>query len=86
MATTYTDSGYQAAHEETYSHPLTKTIEPVLPPGVNQEDFDRALKQLVEAVGKDAVFVGEEGLKHYIDPYEIPEAVDKRKVPSAAVW
>ncbi len=82
---TYVDPEYQAAHEETFSHPLTRDIPAVLPPGVSQDDFGYALKELADAVGKDALFTGER-LKDYIDPYEIPEAVDQRKVPCAAVW
>lgn len=81
----YDDPEYQAAHLETFSYPLIPGIEVVLPPRVSQESFDAALKELAEAVGKDAVFSAE-GLKEYVDPYEIPEAVGERKVPSAAVW
>lgn len=84
-APTYVDPKYQAAHEETFSHPLTRDIPAVLPPGVSQENFGHALEELVDAVGKDAVFTGED-LKDYVDPYEIPEAVDQRKIPCAAVW
>jgi hypothetical protein len=82
---TYADSEYQAAHDETFSHPLTRDIESVLPPGVSPENFGFALKELTDVIGQDAVFTGED-LKDYVDPYEIPEAVDQRKVPCAAVW
>lgn len=81
----YADPLYQTAHDEAFSKPLFAKIEAVLPPGVSSEDFDRALEQLVEALGKDAIFSGD-GLKDYVDPYEIPESGHERSVPSAAVW
>jgi len=52
---------------------------------VSKEDFDAALQGFTEAVGKDAVVTGN-GLKDYVDPYEIPEVSGGKKVPSAAVW
>ena len=81
----YQDSEYQATHDELFSHPLTRNIELVLPPEVSKEDFDAALQGFTEAVGKDAVVTGN-GLKDYVDPYEIPEVSGGKKVPSAAVW
>ncbi len=80
----YADPDYQAAHDDTFSHPLSK-IEAVLPPGVSQDDFDKALLELTDATAHDAIFYGE-ALKDYVDPYEIPEAAGGRRVPSAAVW
>ncbi|KAI0839323.1 putative vanilly-alcohol oxidase [Hypoxylon sp. FL0890] len=80
----YSDPLYQAAHDEAFSKPLFAKIETVLPPNVSREDFDSAIEQLIEALGKEAVFTGE-GLKDYVDPYEIPEAGQERNVPSAAV-
>jgi hypothetical protein len=81
----YANPEYQAAHDAMFSNPLYESIKTVLPPDVSQEDFDRALAELREAVGKDAVFTGS-NLKEYVDPYEIPESGHERKVPSAAVW
>ena len=81
----YTDTLYQSAHEECFSKPLIQEIKSVLPPGVSQEDFSRALEELTQALGADAVFSGSD-LKEYVDPYEIPEAGNERKLPGAAVW
>ena len=80
----YVDAEYQEAHDEMYAHPLRK-LETVLPPGVSREEFDSALGELVQALGKNAVFTGD-GLAEYVDPYEIPESDHERKVPSAAAW
>lgn len=85
MAPKYSDPLYQTAHEEAFSKPLVAKIETVLPPDVSQEDFASALEQIVAALGNDAVFTGD-GLKDYVDPYEIPEAGHERSVPSAAAW
>ncbi len=79
------DAEYQAAHDDTFSHSLAPDIEAVLPPGLDQEEFARALDELAAAVGKEAVFTGA-SLKEYVDPYDIPESGQKRTVPSAAVW
>jgi len=81
----YSDPQYQAAHDDTFSHPLTREIAFVLPPEVSQDDFDKAIAEFVEATDQESVFTGE-ALKDYVDPYEIPEAAGDRKVPSAAVW
>ncbi len=80
----YGDPEYQAAHDDTFSYPLTK-LETVLPPGIGQEDFAKLLSELVQATEQNAVFSGE-SLKDYVDPYDIPEAGTQKKVPSAAVW
>lgn len=81
----YADPTYQTAHEDVFSRPLTKNVETVLPPGVSEADFARAIKKAIEVLGKDAVFTGDD-LKYYIDPYDIPEAGRVRNIPSAAVW
>lgn len=81
----YADPIYQTAHDNTYNKPIIQGIPDVLPPGVSQDDFDSALKQIAASLGEDAVFRGE-GLKEYVDPYEIPEGGHERKVPGAAVW
>lgn len=83
---TYPDPEYEKAHLDTFSSPGSRPIKPVLPPGISQEKFNKALQELVRVVGQDAVFVGD-ALAHYVDPYDIHEKDDtKRKVPSAAVW
>lgn len=81
----YADPTYQTAHEEVFSTPLTEAIELVLPPGVSREKFSQAINKVVEELGKDAVFTGDD-LKYYVDPYDIPEAGKVRNIPSAAVW
>ncbi|KAI1638387.1 glycolate oxidase [Biscogniauxia mediterranea] len=80
----YADPLYQTAHEDVFSKPLTATIETVLPPGVSKDVFAQAIEKIVGALGKDAVFTGND-LKDYVDPYDIPESGKARSVPSAAV-
>lgn len=83
---TYPDADYEAAHQATYERKPRHPIKPVLPPGVREADFNKAVEEFIAVVGKDAVFINE-GLSDYIDPYDIHEADEtKRKVPSAAVW
>jgi len=82
---TYSDPEYEAAHENVFSHPVFDDIQPPLPPGISQSVFDEALRELVSATEENAVITGSD-LKYYVDPYEIPEATETRKTPSAAVW
>lgn len=83
---TYTDPDYERAHQTTFAPPKSRPVEPVLPPGVKQAQFDEALKQFASAVGTEQVFI-KEALAHYIDPYEVCENdASQRKMPSAAVW
>lgn len=84
QAPRYADPVYQKAHEGTFSSPVVEGIPSVLPPGVTQAEFDKALDQLATALGEHAVFRGEK-LREYVDPYEIPER-GPRHVPGAAVW
>lgn len=82
----YKDDFVQEKHSEIHSHGnLLKPLEPVLPPGVSQNDFDAAIKKFVDLLGSGMVFVGK-ALSEYIDPYDLWENEGKRKVPSAAVW
>jgi hypothetical protein len=82
----YVNAEYQEAHRLTFAHPHRHSIPKVLPPGVGEDAFARVIQELLAAVGKDFVFVGD-GLSDYIDPYDIWEADEsKRKLPSAAVW
>lgn len=82
----YADAEYLAAHNDIYSHPLVEGIQTVLPPNVNQDEFNRALEEFTVAVGgANAVFSGQ-NLKEYVDPYEIPESGHGSNIPSAAVW
>ncbi|KAJ9132446.1 Vanillyl-alcohol oxidase [Pleurostoma richardsiae] len=82
---TYPYADYEAAHQVTFAPPTKRPIKPVLPPGVQTVDFERALEELISILGKEAVFV-KEALAYYIDPYELWEDDEtKRKVPSAAV-
>lgn len=80
----YADPVYQKAHDDTYSTPVVKGVPAVLPPGVTQGEFDKALDQLAAALGEDAVYRGDR-LAEYVDPYEIPER-GPRHIPGAAVW
>jgi hypothetical protein len=79
----YADPEYQAAHDDTFSHPLVPEIEKILPPGVREDDFAAAVESFVGIVGKDNVITD---LTEYVDPYDIPESGISRKVPSLALW
>lgn len=81
----YTDPEYQSSHRNLFSGALLSPLQDVLPPGVNRQQFDQAIKDFEDAVGKDHVFRGQ-SLEEYVDPYELWETEGKRKMPSAAVW
>lgn len=81
----YPDPVYQQTHRSLFSNSVTRPIEKVLPPGLTQAEFDLALADFKKIVGKDGLFTGQ-SLEDYIDPYELWEAEEKRKVPSAAIW
>lgn len=88
MATTvppirYQDPEYQKAHNDLFLGRSDQPLEHVLPPGVSKSEFDRAIKELVQAIGKENVFTGE-AIRDYVDPYEVIEVKEGRKVPSAA--
>ncbi|TKA72391.1 hypothetical protein B0A55_05866 [Friedmanniomyces simplex] len=80
----YQDAEYQNAHNDLYLGIPIDAPEHILPPGVSQEDFDRALDEFVSILGDDSVFTGE-ALRDYVDPYEIPLPNVDRKIPSGAV-
>lgn len=82
----YKDDFVQEKHSEVHSpENLLQPLEPVLPPGVSQHDFDAAIKKFIQLLGSSMVFIGK-ALSEYIDPYDLWENEGKRKVPSAAVW
>ena len=81
----FEDPIFQTAHKDLFLRSSDRPLHPVLPPGVGQEDFDRAIQEFVQVLGTKNVFAGE-ALQEYIDPYEIDEAGVDRKIPSAAVW
>ncbi|KIW98341.1 uncharacterized protein Z519_00001 [Cladophialophora bantiana CBS 173.52] len=80
----YNDPEYQLNHQNLFSQALLCPLKNVLPPGVDQAQFDRAIVEFEDAVGKDNVFRGE-ALEEYVDPYELWEEEGRRKMPSAAV-
>ena len=81
----FRDPEFQKAHAEVFLGRPDRPLYPVLPPGVPQEDLDKAVQEFVDVVGEKNVFAGE-ALLDYIDPYEIDEVGVERKIPSAAVW
>jgi hypothetical protein len=83
--TRYEDPTYEETHRTLLSGSLLRPLEPVLPPGISQGDFDAAIGEFVAVVGKAAVFIGK-ALEDYVDPYELFEVEGKRRVPSAAAW
>jgi len=56
-----------------------------LPPGVNQRDFDRALREFEGAVGEDWVFTSDEDIALYRDAYSVFKGEEEERVASAAV-
>ncbi|KAH8899752.1 glycolate oxidase [Thozetella sp. PMI_491] len=81
----YADAIYQNAHDEMFSKPIRPDIPIVLPPGLDQQTFDKALEEFAAAVGGSEYTFSGENLKEYVDPYEIPESGKERNTPSAAV-
>ncbi|KAF5228054.1 hypothetical protein FANTH_14615 [Fusarium anthophilum] len=71
-------------HRKIFDSALLRPLEPVLPPGLDQAQFDRAIAALVKQLGADSVFVGD-ALRDYIDPFEIWEVEGQRRTPSAAL-
>jgi hypothetical protein len=80
----YIDAEYQSTHYELFKESITVPLAPVLPPGIQQEHFSKAICRYSAAVGEDQVLGGND-LIEYIDPYELQEDEGKRKIPSAAV-
>jgi hypothetical protein len=80
----YLDEEYQATHYNLFKESITVSLKPVLPPGLQQETFDNAIREYKAAVGEGQVLEGDD-LTEYIDPYELQEAEGTRKMPSAAV-
>jgi len=56
-----------------------------VPPGISERDFARALTELSNAVGADAVFTSDEDLNLYRDAYSPFKGEAEDRVPSAAV-
>lgn len=82
----YTDPSYQAAHDNTYAHPLVPDIPSVLPPAVTQAQFDTALDDVAHILGENSTLYTGRDLRDFIDPYDLPEEGLERKVPGAAIW
>ena len=80
----YTDPAYQSTHSSLFTDSLTIPIPRVLPPGVSQDAFDAAILRYEAIVGAEHVLLGD-ALVEYIDPYEVNEGTEERKVPCAAV-
>jgi hypothetical protein len=80
----YEDAETQRAHTDLYLGSSERPLYPVLPPGLNQDQFDEAVREFVDVLGSKNVFAGE-ALQDYIDPYEIDERGVARKIPGAAV-
>ena len=59
------------------------TFETVLPPGLSEQEFARALKAFADAVGSDAVLRLEKELEDYFDPYFFSDT--GTFIPSAVV-
>ncbi|KAI1613492.1 glycolate oxidase [Exophiala viscosa] len=84
VAAKYADPEYQDVHINLFSKSIVRPIPHVLPPGVSQTNFDRAIREWSNALGSENVFSGD-NVKEYIDPYELNEDASTRRVPSGAV-
>ena len=81
----YEDPEYQKTHQLLFANCLTRPLKQVLPVGVSQEDFNRAIDEFTSALGFEGVLAGE-ALTDYVDPYELYEdSESERRVASAAV-
>ncbi|KAH8807383.1 glycolate oxidase [Xylogone sp. PMI_703] len=80
----YADPVYQETHKALFANSITRSLEQVLPPNLTQSEFDLALAEFEQVVGKDGVFT-RQSLEDYVDPYELWEETEKRKIPSAAI-
>jgi len=83
-STAYIDQEYQSTHYNLFKESITVPLKPVLPPGIQQVVFNKAIEKYKIAVGEDQV-LQDRNLTEYIDPYELQEAEGTRKMPSAAV-
>lgn len=82
----YSDPNYQAAHDDTYAHPLDSEIPDVLPPGVTRQELDDAINECSKVLGgKSTILVGKDR-KEFVDPYDLPEEGYEKRIPSAAIW
>lgn len=82
----YSLPSYQAAHDDTYAHPLDPEIPEVLPPGVTRQEFDNALRRCAEVLGKDSTIFTGRDRHEFVDPYDLPEEGCEKKIPGAAIW
>lgn len=82
----YGDPHYQAAHDDTYAHPLDPEIPRVLPPGVTQQQFDDAIDKCTQVLGSSSSVNTGQDLKDFVDPYDLPEEGYEPKIPGAAIW
>jgi len=57
----------------------------ILPPGVNAQQFDAAVRQFREAVGPEWVFTSDEELHPYRDHFSYIKDQPNELIPSAAV-
>ncbi len=74
----YSDPVYETAHQSTFSRPPKHAIKKVLPPGVREEDFARAIQDFVAVVGQESVII-DGGLSDYVDPYDVWEADESKR-------
>lgn len=81
----YKNTEDQEVHRKLFANSLTQPLKQILPPGLDRAQFDSAIAEFKEVVGADAVFTGD-ALIEYVDPYELWEVDERRKLPSAAVW
>ncbi|KAK2601419.1 hypothetical protein N8I77_010869 [Diaporthe amygdali] len=84
FAAQYQDPAYQKAHAKVFFESGTPSIPRLLPPGVSEASFNRAIEEFKNVVGTAEVVTGD-GLVEYVDPYELNEDGPERKLPSAAV-
>lgn len=80
----YSQPYMQKEHAKVFFQSGTPPVPRLIPPGVSEADFERALEEFRTVVGATHVITGE-GLVEYVDPYELYEDRPERKLPSAAI-
>lgn len=86
MAKRYADPSYQAAHDDTYAHPLNSEIPEVFPPDITRLEFDNAMSKCSQVIGRNSTIFRGPDRKDFVDPYDLPEEDCERRIPGAAIW
>lgn len=80
----YEDTDLQEKHSALFRLSESRPWESVLPPGIEELEFQDVLAAFRAALGIDSVFVGL-SLFNYVDPYQVTDG-GRKNLPSATVW